>query len=183
MQRYPCRLPGFLGCVFGIFRYLLRLWSLGVWIYQRCLCNSDFGMTEILRWRIQRSSMVPWRFCAPLSIWYWQEHWRSIGGCTVRLVVSKLCTVTVFFECLYIAHHNTNGSRTESAHWREQDWKRLRCCCFPEQIRNEPSILEVGNLSCIHFLEDGPVCYVNGQSDVDFVVDMRMLSLVWTCWK
>lgn len=46
-------------CAFG---------SLGVWIYQRCLCNSDFGMTEILRWRIQRSSMVLWRFCAPLSI-------------------------------------------------------------------------------------------------------------------
>ena len=61
------------------------------------------------------------------------------------------------------------GNRTE---------KGCDVVVFSEQIRNESSILEVGNLSCIHFLEDGPVCYVNGQSDVDFVVDMRMLSLV-----
>lgn len=68
MQRY--QRADFLASlgVFSVFFDICCALSLDVWIYQRCLCNSDFGMTEILRWRIQRSSMVPWRFCAPLSI-------------------------------------------------------------------------------------------------------------------
>ena len=97
-------------------------------------CTSDFGMTEILRWRIQRSSMVPWRFCAPLSIWYWQEQaldsWRSISCCTVQLVVSKLCTFTVSLNT-YTMHQQLKDRVCTLA---GTGLKRLPCCCFRSRL-------------------------------------------------
>ena len=76
-------------------------------------CNGDFGMTEILRWRIQQSSMVPWRFCAPLSIWYWQEQalvQTTCNGGKCSKSASLFCLMQQDFDRFYKSSPWDHGS-------------------------------------------------------------------------
>jgi len=117
-------------------------------------------MAEILRWRIQRSSMVPWRSCSPLSKKsQWSERLcghedRCEANPTQCSICRKLCLIS------------NAGQSPRIGGIRSGDWVVV---CATELFGRHVSNNHV-------FLEDGPVCYVNGQSDVDFVVDMRSLS-------